>query len=307
MYSSVFAPRSTAEWKSSLVEIVPGLYLLPGQAEGRFPFAHSFVIEGDTLALIDTGAGIERLQWLRDRAPLDMVIASHSHPDHTAGNWLFQGLPLHAPNQAADTFGRLEPLSERFVEPGSLAATWRQYVHQAMHFCDAPPTHTFPDRATFDVGRVKLVAIHTPGHVIDHTCFFEPTHGILLSFDIDLTSFGPWYGHRESDIQQFKASIRRVMALGPRVVVSSHKGIIQDDIQARFDRFLGVFDEREAKLRELLATGCSVPEIVDLSPFYGGYPYAPELLRYWETQMIHKHIELLQDLDVIAEPPQAPR
>jgi glyoxylase-like metal-dependent hydrolase (beta-lactamase superfamily II) len=306
MYSSVFAPRSTAEWKSSLVEIIPGLYLLPGEAEGRFPFTHSFVIEGDSVALIDTGAGIERLGWLRDRVPPDMVIASHSHPDHTAGNWLFQGLPLHAPDQAADTFGRLVPLSERFVEPGPLAATWRQFVHQAMHFRDALPTHNFYDSATFDVGKVKLVGIHTPGHVIDHTCFFEPTHGILLSFDIDLTSFGPWYGHRESDIQHFKNSIRRVMALEPRVVVSSHKGIIQDDIQARFDRFLGVFDEREAIIRELLARGFGVSEIVDLSPFYGGYPYAPELLRYWETQMIRKHVELLRDLDVISDPPHHP-
>ena len=277
-----------------LIEIIPGLYLLPGQAEGRFPFAHSFVVEGDTRALIDTGAGIQRLQWLRDHASLDMLIASHSHPDHTAGNWLFGGLPLHAPEQAADTFGRLKPLSERFVEPGPLAATWRQFVSQTMGFRDAPPTHTFHDGATFNFGRVKLVAIHTPGHVIDHTCFLEPTYGVLLSFDIDLTSFGPWYGHRESDIREFKASIRRVAALEPQIIVSSHKGIIRDDIQARLRRFLGVFDEREARIRELLAAGYNVPEMVDLSPLYGGYPYAPELLRYWEEQMIRKHIELLQ-------------
>jgi len=279
--------------RDSLIEIIPGLYLLPGQDEGRFPYAHSVLVEGDGHALIDTGAGIERLRWLRDQAHLDMIISSHSHPDHTAGNWLFEGLPLYAPEQAADTFGRMKPLSERFVEPGPLAETWRHFVRQTMQFRDAPHTHTFGDGATFDLGRVTLVAIHTPGHVIDHTCFFEPNHGVLLSFDIDLTSFGPWYGHRESNIEQFKASIRRVMALEPRVVVSSHKGIIQDDVQGHLTRFLAVFDEREAKVRGLLAAGYGLSEMVGLAPFYGSYPYAAGLLRYWETQMIRKHLELI--------------
>jgi glyoxylase-like metal-dependent hydrolase (beta-lactamase superfamily II) len=83
--------RGTAEWRDSLVEIIPGLYLLPGQAEGRFPFAHSFVVEGDARALIDTGAGTQRLQSLRDQSSLDMLMASHSHPDHTAGKLAVRG------------------------------------------------------------------------------------------------------------------------------------------------------------------------------------------------------------------------
>jgi ribonuclease/clavin/mitogillin len=315
--------------RDALIEVIPGLFLVPGEGDGRFPFAHSLLVEGQGRALIDAGAGIERLRrlrqppaplalacrasvragargpersgGLRNHIPLDMVIASHSHPDHTAGDWLFDGLPLYAPAQAADTFGRLELLSERFTEPGPLAATWRHYVSQHMGFRDAPPTHTYggcvsvqsaaADCATFDFGQVRLVALHTPGHVVDHTCFFEPTHGVLLAFDIDLTSFGPWYGHRESDIEGFKASVRRVMDLQPRVVVSSHKGIIRDEIPERLARFLAVFDEREAKVRELLAAGYSLEEMVALSPFYGGHPYVPELMRYWEEQMIRKHVE----------------
>ncbi len=276
--------------RDALIEVIPGLYLVPGEGEGRFPFGHSLLVEGEGRALIDAGAGIERLRRLRDHIPLDMVIASHSHPDHTAGDWLFDGLPLYAPAGAADTFGRIAPLSERFTKPGPLAATWRHYVSQHMGFRDAPPTHTYGEDVTFDFGRVRLVALHTPGHVVDHTCFFEPTHGVLLAFDIDLTSFGPWYGHRESDIGQFKASVRRAMDLQPRVVISSHKGIIRDEIPEGLARFLAVFDEREAKVRELLAAGYSLEEMVALSPFYGGYPYAPELMRYWEEQMIRKHL-----------------
>jgi glyoxylase-like metal-dependent hydrolase (beta-lactamase superfamily II) len=281
----------------SLLEVIPGLYLLPGEEQGRFPYSHSFLVEGEIWALVDTGAGIAQLQRLREAlgSSLDMVIASHSHPDHTAGNWLFAGLPLHAPRQSAGSLGRLELLSARFVEPGPLVPTWLQFIRQVTGFQDAPPTHTFDDGHTFDLGgSIELVVIHTPGHTIDHTCFFEPTHGVLLSFDIDLTSFGPWYGHRESDIAQFKDSIRRVMDLDPRVIVSSHKGIIRDEIQERLARFMAVFDQREAKIHELLKAGYSVEQMVDLSPIYGGHPYMPSIMRYWEEQMIRKHVEVLQ-------------
>ncbi len=293
--ASPTARHSARGATTSLIEVIPGLLLLPGEREGRFPFAHSLFVQSDVRALIDTGAGIERLRWLRDQVPPDMVIASHSHPDHTAGNWLFDGLPLYAPEQAADTFGRSGPLSRRFAHPGPLALGWRRFVRQSMNFRDAPSTHTFGNGTTFDFGQLKLVAIHTPGHVIDHMCLFEPIHGVLLAFDIDLTSFGPWYGHRESDIQQFKDSVRRVIALEPKVIVSSHKGIIRDEIPDRLARFLAVFDEREARIRELLAEGYTVPQLVDISPFYGGHRSAAALLRYWEEQMIRKHIKLMRD------------
>ncbi|MGD9101255.1 MAG: MBL fold metallo-hydrolase [Anaerolineae bacterium] len=297
---------------TSLLEIIPGLYLVPGEGEGRFPFSHSFLIEGETWALLDTGAGIQRLQRLRETlgSSLDVVISSHSHPDHTAGNWLFDGLPLYAPVQAADSLGRLEVLSERFVEPGPLASAWMRFIRQHMGFRDAPPTHTFDDGHIFDFGGpqggVKLIVLHTPGHTVDHVCFFEPTYGVLLSQDIDLTSFGPWYGHRESDIAQFKASMRRVMALEPRMIVSSHKGVIREDIQGHLARFMAVFDEREARIRRLLEIGYSVADMVDLSPIYGGHPYVPDIMCYWEEQMIRKHVErCLNDVTRLDSPVQS--
>jgi glyoxylase-like metal-dependent hydrolase (beta-lactamase superfamily II) len=284
------------------VEIVPGLSLVPGENNGRFPFAHSFLAEGTTRALIDTGCGARVLDELRRERPMDMVIASHSHPDHTALNWQFDGTPVHAPQYAADTFGRFDLLGERFTEPGELASEWRKYASTVMHFKTALPTHTFADGDVFDFGKVSLVAIHTPGHTVDHTCFFEPTHGVLLSFDIDLTSFGPWYAHRESDIAAFETSIRKVMALQPRVIASSHKGIIADDIPARLQRYLDVFDARDRILLDLLPRAQTLDDLVSLSPFYQGYPYAAPLLRYWEEQMIRKHLARLDARGLLPYP-----
>lgn len=284
-----------------LIEIIPGLSLVVAENNGRFPFAHSFLVEGDTCALIDTGCGERVIDALQNERPVDWIIASHSHPDHTALNWKFTGKPIYAPQSAADTFGDFAVLGERFTEPGELASEWRKYVAASIKFKTALPTHTFGDGHVFDFGKIKLIAVHTPGHAIDHTCFFEPTSGVMLLFDIDLTAFGPWYGHRESDIAAFEASIRKIIAFNPRVVVSSHKGIFTDDIPARLHKYLDVFAARDQTLLDLLPRAQTLDELVNFSPIYQGYPYAEKLLRYWEAQMVRKHLVRLVERGVAAK------
>jgi glyoxylase-like metal-dependent hydrolase (beta-lactamase superfamily II) len=283
-----------------LVEIIPGLYLVPAENSGRFPFAHSFLVEGAARALIDTGCGMRAVDELLCERRIDMVIASHSHPDHTALNWKFDGMPLHAPQYAADTFGNLELLSERFAGREQ-ASEWCGFAGTVMNFKTALPTHTFADGHVFDFGRISPVAIHAPGHTVDHVCFFEPTHGVLLSFDIDLTAFGPWYGHDESDIATFEESIRKVMDLKPRVIASSHKGIVTDDIPARLQHYLDVFDARDRVILDLLPRAQTLDDLVNASPFYQGRPYAGKLLHHWEGQMIRKHLARLAERGVVSE------
>ena len=275
-----------------LIEIVPGLYLVAAENNGRFPFAHSFLVEGTSRALIDTGCGVSVIDALRRERKVDWVIASHSHPDHTALNWKFDGTPIYAPQYAANTFGNFELLSERFAGR-ELACEWCAFVGAAMNFKTALPTHTFADGQVFDFGKIKLTAIHTPGHTVDHMCLFEPTQGVLLSFDIDLTSFGPWYGHAESDIAAFEDSIRKVMTLDPHILVSSHKGIFTDDIPTRLQHYLDVIAGRDQILLDCLPRVQTLDDLIDLSPFYRGYPYAPIVMRYWEGQMIRKHLDRL--------------
>jgi glyoxylase-like metal-dependent hydrolase (beta-lactamase superfamily II) len=272
-----------------MIEIIPHLFLVPAENDGRFPFAHSFLVEGATRALIDTGCGARALDALPRARPIDWIIASHSHPDHTALNWKFPGTPIYAPQYTADTFGNFELLGERFAGR-ELAREWRAFVSAAMDFKTALPTHTFADGHVFDFGEIKLTTIHTPGHTADHICLFEPTHGILLSFDIDLASFGPWYGHVESDLTAFEDSMRRLIALNPRVLVSSHKGIVADDIPARLQRYLDVIAARDQIVRAELPRVRTLDDLIDRSPFYRGRPYAPRVMRYWEEQMIRKHL-----------------
>jgi glyoxylase-like metal-dependent hydrolase (beta-lactamase superfamily II) len=162
-----------------------------------------------------------------------------------------------------------------------------------MGFRNCPPTDSYGSDSKFNFGRVILDPVFTPGHTKDHYCFFSERASTLFSFDYDLTSF-PWYGHRESNLEQFKESIERLKNLSPRVVVSSHRGIISGDIGAQFERFSKIIEERDGQILSLLEGKKTISQLVRHAPIYGGFPYAKPLLRYWEGQMIRKHLQHLK-------------
>jgi glyoxylase-like metal-dependent hydrolase (beta-lactamase superfamily II) len=276
-----------------LTEIAPSIFLVEGEKRGEFPFSHSMLIHDEVTALIDTGCGIERLQRLKEEYPPDLLINSHAHPDHIAGNWLFAGLPLLVPRQSFHYCGRIQEMSERFTGSEVMAQTWRKYIREATRFRDALPTDHYEDGHRFRFGSVELLALHCPGHTRDTYCFLEPREATLFSFDIDLSPFGPWYGHPDSDIAQFEASIRRLRDLKPRMVVSSHMGIITDGLQERFQAYLAVFAQREARILEFLSQERRLEEMVDRPLIYRDFPYAPELLRLWQKNMLQKHLRRL--------------
>jgi glyoxylase-like metal-dependent hydrolase (beta-lactamase superfamily II) len=160
-------------------------------------------------------------------------------------------------------------------------------------FRNCRPTGSYNERTVFRFGKTTLKPIYTPGHSKDHYCFYEPGKGILFSFDYDLTLF-PWYGLRESNIPEFKKSVKKLKSLSPRIVVSSHRGIVTGDIAAEFDRFCRRIDARGEKILSLLDSAKTIGQLVELAPIYGSFPYMEPLLRFWEAQMISKHLEQLE-------------
>jgi glyoxylase-like metal-dependent hydrolase (beta-lactamase superfamily II) len=267
------------------------LFLVPGGNHGRFPQSHSILVLGDEMVLIDTGCGIETLKRLRTEHAISVVINSHTHPDHSAGNWVFRGKPTYVPREGFTTSGNIPALAKRLTN-ARLAPYWERFVRDTLGFRDCPPTNKYAEGDVFRFGDIRLEPVATPGHTKDHYCFFERKRGILFSFDYDMTSF-PFYGHRESSLPDFRASIRKLKALAPRVVVSSHRGILTEHLDAEFDAFSRRIDERSEKILALLATQRTIPQLVEQAPIYGRFPYAEPLLRYWEGQMIEKHLQEL--------------
>jgi ribonuclease/clavin/mitogillin len=277
--------------------ITDSITLVHGRLNGRFPYSNSVVITDDQggAVLLDTGCGADVLDEITRRYSIRKVINSHTHPDHSAGNGRFDGsVTIFVPAEGFDTAGNIRALADRLAEPGELADYWREWVSKTMGFVDRRPDEAYREGSQLIIGDVRLTALHTPGHTADHYCLWEPDERILFSFDYDLTPFGPWYGHRESDIGDCKRSIVRLMDLDIKVLVSGHRDVITDRIREGFSRYLAVFDRRDEAVAALLdSEPRTTAELVDAAPIYGSYPYAEPLLRYWEGEMIEKHLDKL--------------
>ena len=280
-------------------EITETIFLVRGEKRGKFPFSHSILIEDDVCALIDTGCGLQQIRKMRS-APLHMVFNSHSHIDHTSGNWYFPHIPLVVPEQEFEYNSNLFSLSQRYVSL-ELSPVWREFVTHTTIFKDARPTRSYGEGDILDFGNTRFEVIHTPGHCTGHHCFFERSQNLLLSFDIDLTRFGPWYGHEESDIDQFLASIERVRRLHPDIILSSHKGVIREDIDNSLIAFGKIIHQRDEKILSFLSEERILEEIVDSAFIYGTFPFSPRLLRYWESVMICKHLRRLINMGRVVQ------
>ncbi|MGC8658824.1 MAG: MBL fold metallo-hydrolase [Desulfomonilaceae bacterium] len=285
--------------KIELISLTENLCLILGVRKGHFPMSHSFLVQDEISALIDTGSGLDLLSEIKEKFQIDMVINSHGHPDHSAGNFLFPDQPLYVPKMGANTHGRLELLSKRFFPNEVQAAKWRKWIKQAMGFEDREPTDVFDNGHIFDFGRTRLLAIHTPGHTEDHFCLLELGSGILLAFDIDLTSFGPWYGNLESNLKDFRVAIEKVRQIKARAIASSHRLPVLKNIEEHLNKYESFFDKRNQLLLELIKGGASRSEILLAKPIYRRHPFARDVLPLFEARMVDLHLDEMIELGLI--------
>lgn len=280
-----------------LYPVAERIHLIPGMNQGRFPYSHAVYVEGERRVLFDAGAGRKVMQqFLRDH-PVDVVVASHSHPGHLSALFLFEDKPIFAPSQSKDSFGSLDALGERFVEDPEARRLWHALHRKVLGFKDVGFTHPYDGQTSLDLETVKLDAIHTPGHTVDHHCFYEETTGTLLAFDIDLGPAGPFYVHRESNMEDYRASLHLIRSYEPRLLVSSHLGVLRADIRGAIDRFLEILDTRDTRivdalhgrprtLEDLASDRLLIPSFpANLAPLY----------REWETRMLKQHLDHLQE------------
>lgn len=281
-----------------MYEVRPGIWFVEGENRGRYPYAHSLFFDGgEGNLLVDTGAG-QALESLAGR--VDEVVLTHYHRDHVKANHLFKGasFSVHAADapgvESREGFYRLSGLDQIDLE-----AYWKM-VGQ-INFTAVKVDRYLGDGDIFDLGKVRLKVLHLPGHTPGHSGFLIEQYGLIYASDIDLTSFGPWYGNPSSDLDAFRHSIKRVRDLEPELLITAHSSPVKEQINEKLIAYGAVLDQRDAAILDFIKQKpAGIEEIVSQQIIYRNHN-GQEALRYFEKSMIMKHLESLQKRALLTE------
>lgn len=281
-----------------LIPINKNMFLVEAPNQAKFPYCHCLYIQDEMNVLIDTGCGLEDAALL-NKEHIDIIINSHFHEDHILHNTLFPNAEVLAHKADIPAIESLDIFLEYygFNEHNALDIGW-DFIN-SIDLKPSPVNREITDGEILDFGKVKLQVIHTPGHTPGHCCFYEEKTGLLFLGDIDLSTFGPWYGHACSDIDDFIASIKKCIEISPSIAVSCHKGIFTEDIKQRLEKYVNTIYTKHDMVLDSLSTPHTLEELTDKQIFYGNRTKFNPLFRLLEKMAIILHLERLKKLGLI--------
>jgi hydroxyacylglutathione hydrolase len=197
-----------------------------------------YLVQGEKTALIDTaGPGAELLEALGKvgvaPADIDLVLNTHGHPDHTAGNATLKqnGHPeiciheedaLYLEDHAA-AFDRFHaPVTTAFLGPEAVAAEKAGFVQGLGP--DMAVDRRLRDGDSLDLGKgVKIHVVHLPGHTLGSVGFLLEEEGVLIAGD-SMPGAGTPDGCLPLiiDIPAYRESLERLTGLPIQTLHTTH-------------------------------------------------------------------------------------
>lgn len=248
------------------VPIGPAIVLY-GKRRGKYPDGNSFFVQGsEESILIDPSLAMLPRQ---NKLPqVDWILNSHCHEDHIAGNHLFPDIPWHFHELDIPGIHSLEGILAIYGFSEEINQTFRKTITDQFYFMPKKDAIAYQDGAIYDLGGATVQVFHTPGHTRGHCCFLienPQTDGPMLYLgDIDLTSFGPYYGDAWSDMEDFVSSLKLVRHIEAKWYATFHHIGVLDraNFIARLDRYEAVIQRRDERLLEFLETPQTIDDIV---------------------------------------------
>jgi glyoxylase-like metal-dependent hydrolase (beta-lactamase superfamily II) len=203
--------------------ITEGVYMVAGDSISFAEDAAAFLVLLDEPVLIDTGAGrsikkvIENIKTVGvDPASIEKVIITHCHIDHIGGMPYLKekfGVRFY---MHRDDAGPIEVGDSVVTAAGMYGTTF-------------PPT---PVDATFsepefilEVGNNKIHLLHTPGHTPGSISPYVDIDETRVLFAQDV--HGPFLDVFGSDLQKWRESMEKLLALNPDILCEGHFGIYE--------------------------------------------------------------------------------
>jgi glyoxylase-like metal-dependent hydrolase (beta-lactamase superfamily II) len=228
-------------------------------------------------ALIDAGVGEARhlddiaRQLKQHAARLDRVLVTHSHADHASG----------APALAAAHEG----------------AHFQKYPWRPADVKIQVKWEPLADGDRIDIGRERLIALHTPGHSPDHVVFWHQASRTVFTGDLIVPGSSVmihWSGG--GDLAQYMASLERVLALHPQRLLPAHGAeamspatVVREHLDHR--------RMREAQIVQALTLGLDTVEAIGDYIYHGLSPALIPAAR----ENVRAHLEKLRSEGRVVE------
>jgi glyoxylase-like metal-dependent hydrolase (beta-lactamase superfamily II) len=254
---------------------ISGIHRIPAGNPGPLTGGGNwtYLVTGRVATIIDAGVGlaahVEAIAAVLDGVGqrLRQVVVTHDHRDHSSGT---------------------VALLARWPEARCLK--WRGDPQEV-------PWIALQDGETIDAGDERLVVVHTPGHAPDHVCLWHEPSRTLFGGDL-LVEGGTVVvpGGRGGNLRQYLASLDRVAALEPLVVLPAHGEVISAPA-ALIEQYGTHRAARERQVVAAIAAGAdSVAAIVDRV-----YPDLTPERRAAAAETVVAHLDKLREEERVVE------
>jgi glyoxylase-like metal-dependent hydrolase (beta-lactamase superfamily II) len=269
----------------------------PGRAAGKYPDGNQVIVRGtDATAVFDTPLVAHDLPADAGLDGADLIILGHVHEDHMAALGRLQHVPIHVHRGDVEAARSWAGLAAHYGYPQTVLDDLHNKIVREFFYTPRPDAIGYEDGATWELGGVRVRAVHMPGHTRGHCVLLVEPHGIAFIGDIDLSTFGPYYGDATSSLGEFRRTLTRIAELPATCwITSHHKGVIRErsEFLALLRAFTARLDVREARLLELLGDG---PRSLD-DLARSRVVYRPEASELWidsaERHSIAQHLDEL--------------
>lgn len=293
-----------------LVELTGNIKLVRPEAVAAYPYSNSLFIDGDIPAMIDAGSGGRAYRQL-NALSVRLVLLTHYHFDHHHGtSWfpnarvmigqeelaVFESKDLYDKIRGYDRWQQL--MGSAREESLAGLGVYPEDIPVLPGYRDIVVEDSFRDGDRFDLGSTTVQAIHTPGHTPGHYAFYFPREEILFSGDYDASSRGPWYGDGGSDLDAMIASVEKLIALRPRLLIGSHRRPVTEGAEQALRDWLDVALDREAKLYDFLVQSRRLDDMLSLG-LYEKWKNPSQHCIFWEKMMISKHLQRMERLGLV--------
>ncbi|MFI8933193.1 MBL fold metallo-hydrolase [Streptomyces sp. NPDC053474] len=275
-----------------------GVTVLVGSRSGAYPYANSILVKGTGETLVIDPS----LSLVGTAPPADVVLVSHAHEDHIAALGDYRA-PVHVHAKDLAALRSRAAMVEGYGLPPDAAARTDLMLRDRFHVQDRTAATGFEDGTVFDLGGRTVTVVHLPGHTAGHCGFLIEPEGFLFVADIDLTSFGPFYGDVGSSLVDFEASMRRCREIDARWYGTAHqKGVIEGaaEFSERLDAFADVMAARDETLLAFLSEPRTVDEIARRRLVYRPHVEGPHVMPV-ERRTAVRHLDRLSGAGRVAE------